>query len=136
MTTAQKKSYLSKIKEYDHKIKVAQEELLEVLFQSNTTINYSGMIKGGMLDGTKVELSTEKAEQIRKEISELKTKRNKIKNDIKIKLYKMADYELADLIKYRYIDGLTWREVANRLHTTKGYARNKMHLKALKEFKV
>ena len=136
MTTAQKKNYLSKIKEYDHKIKVVQEELLEVLSQSGTTINYSGMPKGGAPDGTKTELHIEKTEQIRKEISELKTKRNKIKSDIKIKLYKMADHELASLLKYRYVDGLTWREVANRLHTTKGYVRNKMHLKALKEFKL
>lgn len=136
MTTAQKKSYLSKIREYDHKIKVAQEELLEALSQSGTTINYSGMPKSGAPDGTKIELHIEKTEQIQKKIFELKSRRNKIKRNIETNLSKMSDYELANLLKYRYIDMLTWREVANKLHTTKGYARNKMHLKALKEFKV
>lgn len=136
MTTAQKKNYLSKVKEYDHKIKAAQEELLEALSQSGTTINYSGMPKGGAPSGTKTELSIEKTEQIKTKISELKTRQNNIKRDIIIKLQKMPHQELADLLKYRYVDGLTWREVANKLHTTKGYARNKMHLKALKEFKL
>lgn len=136
MTTAQKKNYLSKVKEYDHKIKAAQEELLEALSQSGTTINYSGMPKGGAPSGTKTELSIEKTEQIKTKISELKTRQNNIKRDIIIKLQKMPHQELADLLKYRYIYLKSWKVVAQKLGVSKSHARGKMFLEALREFKL
>lgn len=71
---------------------------------------------GGGESGSPIERPMDKVleidEEINREIDELV----KIREEIEAVLGQLEDRNLRDLMKYRYIDGLIWEQVAEKMH--------------------
>lgn len=90
-------------------------------------------VPGGGESGSPIERPMDKVDELEKEINREINELVKIREEIEAVLGQLEDRNLRDLMKYRYIDGLTWEQIAEKMH----YGREwtcRLHGKAL--FKI
>lgn len=71
---------------------------------------------GGGESGSPIERPMDKVDELEKEINREIDELVKIREEIEAVLGQLEDRNLRDLMKYRYIDGLTWEQVAEKMH--------------------
>ncbi len=73
-------------------------------------------VPGGGESGSPIERPMDKVDELEKEINREIDELVKIREEIEAVLGQLEDRNLRDLMKYRYIDGLTWEQVAEKMH--------------------
>ena len=116
MTTKEKKEYLKRYKKIDSEINQLLLEKQEIMaLGTKVTPTYSTTPKGAG-EGAKIQSVIEKLEEqeikIDKKIDEL----CEFKGDIEKSIHTVEDDTLRVLLRYRYINGLTWEAIAVRMH--------------------
>ena len=131
-----KKEYLNGYRKAIRRIRRVDEELeeLQELAKSVKATGYSGMPHGG---GTSKDLSDELAR-----IDSLKRKLEREKEQVVesyISIEKcigdVEDEEENDVLFYRYVKGLRWWEIAEKMECTERWV-NKLHGRALNRLKI
>ena len=69
------------------------------------------------------------------ELVDQRAQAQKIMNNIISEIEEVEDSGCRVLLFYRYIIGLKWEEIAEKLKVNEDYCRNGLHYKALEEFK-
>ena len=107
-----KKEYLQQYKRLDSYIESQVEELEKWrLLATKVTPTYSDMPSGSGGDD-KIQSAVEHMDEIRKMLDQSIDEFVKLKTDIQEKLDAVEDISLRMLLKYRYIDGLTFEQIA------------------------
>ncbi len=73
-------------------------------------------VPGGGESGSPIERPMDKVDELEKEINREIGELVKIREEIEAVLGQLEDRNLRDLMKYRYIDGLTWEQIAVKMH--------------------
>lgn len=128
-------------KEYLMRYSVVQREIkdldyrmaqLRLKYAAPSAINYSDMPKA---HNTEHDLSdyVAKMDEMTDYMISKYTRLRGVEVDIYMRLDRMENQDERELLRYRYIDGLTWAQIADRLHTVE---RNVyfIHGRALRNF--
>jgi DNA-directed RNA polymerase specialized sigma subunit len=117
-----KKEYLWRYRESVRMVERIKSELEEIrAMRAGTAINYDGMPSGsGQSDLSDYAAELDKLE--RKLVSE-RYKRIALYQDIERRIKKLKDQKESDVLFYRYIKGLDWWEVAEKM----GYSERQIH---------
>ncbi len=128
-------------KEYLLQYRVVQREIedldyrmaqLRLKYAAPSAINYSDMPKA---HNTEHDLSdyVAKMDEMTDYMISKYTRLRGVEVDIYLRLDRMENQDERELLRYRYIDGLTWVQIADRLHTVE---RNVyfIHGRALRNF--
>lgn len=137
MTTKEKKEYLKRYRKIDREVNQLLMEKDEILSLGiKITPTYSDMPKG-MGESNKIQSTIEKLEAQEEKINKKIDLLYAVKEDIEKALHTVEDDTLKLLLRYRYINGLTWEKIAVtmnydyrwilRLH---GKALNKLTIKS------
>ena len=113
-----------------------KSEQIERLYSLETKITptLSDMPKGGGSEN-KIEIITERIEDIRKQIAAELGQLLAVRNEIETAIQNVKDESFRELLELRYIGGFTWEQVAVRMNYT---FRNitYMHGRALNAIKI
>lgn len=135
MTTKEKKEYLKRYRKIDREVNQLLMEKDEIFsLGTKITPTYSDMPKGtGENNRTQstIEKLEEQEEKINKKIDLL----YEVKEDIEKALHTVEDDTLRVLLRYRYINGLTWEKIAVNMNYTYQWI-CKLHGEALRKLKV
>ena len=128
-------------KEYLKRYSVVQREIkdldyrmaqLRLKYAAPSAINYSDMPKA---HNTEHDLSdyVAKMDEMTDYMISKYTRLRGVEVDIYMRLDRMENQDERELLRYRYIDGMTWAQIADRLHTVE---RNVyfIHGRALRNF--
>lgn len=128
-------------KEYLMRYSVVQREIkdldyrmaqLRLKYAAPSAINYSDMPKA---HNTEHDLSdyVAKMDEMTDYMISKYTRLRGVEVDIYMRLDRMENQDERELLRYRYIDGMTWAQIADRLHTVE---RNVyfIHGRALRNF--
>ncbi len=137
MTTKEKKEYLKRYRKIDREVNQLLMEKDEIFsLGTKITPTYSDMPKGTG-ENNKIQSTIEKLEEQEEKINKKIDLLYEVKEDIEKTLHTVEDDTLRVLLRYRYINGLTWEEIAVtmnydyrwilRLH---GKALNKLTIKS------
>lgn len=130
MTNKEKKAYLSRYKKIDNEINqliLERDEMMSLA--TKITPNYSDM-PSSHSSGDKVQLSVERMMYYEAALNQKIDELYEIKTDIERAIHTVKDSNLMVLLRYRYINGCTWEDIALRMsysymHTCR------LHAKAL-----
>lgn len=135
MTTKEKKEYLKRYRKIDREVNQLIMEKDEILSLGiKITPTYSDMPKG-MGESNKIQSTIEKLEAQEEKINKKIDLLYAVKEDIEKVLHTVEDDTLRVLLRYRYINGLTWEKIA----VIMGYGyRNitRLHGRALTQIKI
>lgn len=137
MTTKEKKEYLKRYRKIDREVNQLIMEKDEIIaLGTRITPRYSDLPRGWG-ESNKVQLSVEKLEAQEEKIDKKIDLLHEVKADIEKAIQTVEDDTLKLLLRYRYINGLTWEKIAVtmnydyrwilRLH---GKALNKLTIKS------
>ena len=137
MTTKEKKEYLKRYRKIDREVNQLIMEKDEIIaLGTRITPRYSDLPRGWG-ESNKVQLSVEKLEAQEEKINKKIDLLHEVKADIEKAIQTVEDDTLKLLLRYRYINGLTWEKIAVtmnydyrwilRLH---GKALNKLTIKS------
>lgn len=137
MTTKEKKEYLKRYRKIDREVNQLLMEKDEIIsLGTRITPRYSDLPRGWG-ESNKVQLSVEKLEAQEEKIDKKIDLLHEVKADIEKAIQTVEDDTLKLLLRYRYINGLTWEKIAVtmnydyrwilRLH---GKALNKLTIKS------
>ena len=137
MTTKEKKEYLKRYRKIDREVNQLLMEKDEIIsLGTRITPRYSDLPRGWG-ESNKVQLSVEKLEAQEEKIDKKIDLLHEVKADIEKAIQTVEDDTLKFLLRYRYINGLTWEKIAVtmnydyrwilRLH---GKALNKLTIKS------
>lgn len=135
MTYQEKVKFLKRYQQIDMEINQLLLEKSEIFaLGTKITPTYSNMPKGtGTSD--KVQSTIEKLEAQENKINQKVDLLYKVKEDIEKALYTVKDDTLRVLLRYRYINGLTWEKIAVNMHYTYQWV-CKLHGEALRNLRV
>lgn len=71
---------------------------------------------GGGESGSPIERPMDKVDELERKITQAIDELADIRMEIEAVLGQLEDDTLRELMKYRYIDGLTWEQVAEKMH--------------------
>lgn len=107
-----KKEYLQQYKYLDKRINRQLEEIQELRsLAEKITPSYSDMPKSHN-GQDKIQSAVEKIILLEQELDKLIDKYIDLRREIELKINSIDDKRLQDLLKYRYIDGLTFEAIA------------------------
>ena len=128
-----KKEYLNGYRKAVRRIRRVDEELQE-LAKSVKATDYSGMPHGG---GTSKDLSDELAriDSLKRKLE--REKEQGVESYISIEkcIGEVEDEEENDVLFYRYVKGLRWWEIAEKMECTERWV-HKLHGRALNRLKI
>ena len=130
MTSQEKKSYLQRYTKLDKAInqKLLERDRLRSLAEKCTS-SITGMPRGGTSDRTD---TYDRLAEIEEEINAEIDKYVAMRKEIEAAIDTVGDITLKTLLRYRYLDGLTWEKIAVEM----GYCYMqvcRLHGKALSE---
>ena len=135
MTTKEKKEYLKRYRKIDKEINQLLLEKREILaLGTKITPTYTDTPKG-VGESDKVQSTIEKLEAQEEKIDKKIDLLYEVKENIEKAIHTVEDDTLRVLLRYRYINGMTWEKIAVELN----YAyRNvtRLHGKALRLIKI
>lgn len=135
MTNQEKVKFLKRYKQIDKEINQLLLEKREIFsLGTKITPTYSDMPKG-IGENNKIQSTIEKLEAQENKINQKVDLLYKVKEDIEKALYTVKDDTLRVLLRYRYINGLTWEKIAVNMHYTYQWV-YKLHGEALRKLKV
>lgn len=130
------KNYLSRLFYVNKHIKADEEELemLNTLFFGVKSFSFGERVQGTFKseDARTAEL-IDKIDHAKKELLKDIDKFLKIKSEIKGTILKVKDEKIQLLLRYRYIEFLTWEQVSDKLDNYSLQWLHKLHAKGLKE---
>lgn len=130
-----KKKYLSSYLNTARRINRIEEELAEIkLMKICPSMNNDGMPHGssgaGDLSGYASQLDTLESQLLTERYNRIR-----IYTEIRDRIEEMADGNEKDVLFYRYIKGMAWWEIAEKMRYTDRWVL-KLHGKALAHFKI
>lgn len=129
-----KKEYLRSYRVHVRKIARIEEELAELrLMRESISVNNDGMPHGtgkGDLSGYAAEL-----DRLEQELLEERYRRILTYKDIARRIKKIKSENEKDVMFYRYIKGMDWWEIAERMHYSERWI-YKLHGNALAHFEL
>ena len=135
MTTKEKKEYLKRYRKIDREVNQLFMEKDEIFsLGTKITPTYSDMPKGTG-ENNKTQSTIEKLEEQEEKINKKIDLLYEVKEDIEKALHTVEDDTLRVLLRYRYINGLTWEKIAVNMHYTYQWV-CKLHGEALRKLKV
>ena len=132
---AEKIKYLSRYIPLSGRInRMLEEQYRWKCLAMKVTQNFSPTPGGGE-SGSPIERPMDKVleidEEINREIDELQT----VRQEIRAALNQLEDESLKLLMEYRYIDGLTWERIAEKMHYSRQWVTS-LHGRALAQIKI
>ena len=135
MTTKEKKEYLKRYRKIDREVNQLLMEKDEIFsLGTKITPTYSDMPKGTG-ENNKTQSTIEKLEEQEEKINKKIDLLYKVKEDIEKTLHTVEDDTLRVLLRYRYINGLTWEEIAVTMNYDYRWIL-RLHGKALNELTI
>lgn len=135
MTTKEKKEYLKRYRKIDREVNQLLMEKDEIFsLGTKTTPTYSDMPKGTG-ENNKIQSTIEKLEEQEEKINKKIDLLYEVKEDIEKTLHTVEDDTLRVLLRYRYINGLTWEEIAVTMNYDYRWIL-RLHGKALNELTI
>ena len=115
MTNQEKKQWLKRylpiVQEIDRLI---DEKQLWAERATKISSSYSDMPKGGQTN--KIQSAAAERDRIDRQIDEEYRKATSIRDEITLAINTIDDHEQRVLLKYRYIDGVKWWQIGEKLH--------------------
>lgn len=113
---AEKIKYLSRYIPLSGRInRMLEEQYRWKCLAMKVTPNLS-LTPGGGEGGSPIERPMEKVEELEEKIKQAVGELIEIRKEIETVLGQLEDENLRRLMEYRYIDGLTWEQVAEKMH--------------------
>ena len=111
--------YLHEIEALKNEISVKEEKIagLRAIAEGIKPVRYDGM-PGGAKDGSFMEEALVKAADLENEVKEKKTVLARKKMFLLDVFEKMDDRILSSILSFRYINGFSVKQIANRMHYT------------------
>ena len=135
MTTKEKKEYLKRYRKIDREVNQLLMEKDEIFsLGTKITPTYSDMPKGTG-ENNKTQSTIEKLEEQEEKINKKIDLLYEVKEDIEKALHTVEDDTLRVLLRYRYINGLTWEEIAVTMNYDYRWIL-RLHGKALNELTI
>ena len=127
--------YLSRYREIDRQIDRLLEEQSRWRERALKITPVLSQTPGGGESGSPIERPMDKVleidEEINREIDELQT----VRQEIRSALDQLEDENLKLLMEYRYIDGMTWEQVAEKMDYSRQWVTS-LHRTALQKIKL
>ena len=118
MTNAEKKAILSQYRWAEKRIaRLIEEKTAWMAKATAVTPVYSDMPKGGG-DGDRVPVAVERIVEIKRELDREIDRQADLRTRVEAAIRGLSDPKLRDLIRYRYVDGMTWEQIAVELDFT------------------
>ena len=112
MTNAEKKAILSQYRWAEKRIaRLIEEKTAWMAKATAVTPVYSDMPKGGG-NGDRVPVAVERIVEIERELDREIDRQADLRVRVESAIRGLSDSKLRDLIRYRYVDGMTWERVA------------------------
>lgn len=135
MTNQEKKQYLRRYRDIDDELDQLIEERADWMDRATKiTVSASGMPGGGSERGS-MESAVLKIAEIQREIDAKIGQANAARKEIRGCINDVRDPRLRRLLRLHYINGLTFEEVADRMHYSLRWV-FKLHGMALSEVRV
>jgi len=116
LTNKEKKEYLGRYKRLNEQVNQLLLEKQEILaLGTKVTPTYSDMPHKSNI-GDKTSTTIEKLEEHEQKINQKIDEFIAVKSDIERAIHTLQDETLRLLLRYRYINGLTWENIAVRMH--------------------
>ena len=113
---AEKIKYLSRYIPLSGRInRMLEEQYRWKCLAMKVTQNFSPTPGGGE-SGSPIERPMDKVDELERKITQAIDELADIRMEIEAVLGQLDDDTLRELMKYRYIDGLTWEQVAEKMH--------------------
>lgn len=113
---AEKIKYLSRYIPLSGRInRMLEEQYRWKCLAMKVTQNFSPTPGGGE-SGSPIERPMDKVDELERKITQAIDELADIRMEIEAVLGQLEDDTLRELMKYRYIDGLTWEQVAEKMH--------------------
>ena len=118
MTNAEKKAILSQYRWAEKRIaRLVEEKTAWMAKAAAVTPVYSDMPKGGG-NGDRVPVAVERIVEIERELDREIDRQADLRVRVEAAIRGLSDPKLRDLIRYRYVDGMTWEQIAVELDFT------------------
>lgn len=130
------KNYLSQLFYIDKIVRADKEEIakLETLLYGVQGCSFNEKVQSSFKsDTSKMTELIDKIDKVKRELLEDITRYMEIRSEIKMTILKVKDEKLKLLLRYRYIELLTWEDVGIKLGDYTLQWVHKLHAKALKE---
>ncbi len=136
MTNSEKKAWLGQYRANEREIDRLTEEIQR--WGSLATKMGTGFssVPRSARQGDRVQISVEKITELQAEICDKVDKRVALRREIEQAIAAVKDGVLRLLLAYRYIDGLTWEQVAVEMRYDYSHVAFCLHNKALSGIKV
>ena len=135
MTNQEKKAYLGRYRDNEREIRRAEEEILRWESLSRKTTTTMGAAGGGSNGEDKLQAAVEKIVRWQNRLTLQLAERVRLREEIEAAIGTVEDERLRLLLRYRYIDGLTFERIAVELNYSWRQICN-LHGKALNEVKT
>ncbi|GKH46030.1 sigma factor-like helix-turn-helix DNA-binding protein [Anaerotruncus massiliensis (ex Togo et al. 2019)] len=135
MTNQEKKAYLGRYRDNEREIRRTEEEILRWESLSRKTTTTMGAAGGGSNGEDKLQAAVEKIVRWQNRLTLQLAERVRLREEIEAAIGTVEDERLRLLLRYRYIDGLTFERIAVELNYSWRQICN-LHGKALNEVKT
>lgn len=135
MTNQEKKAYLGRYRDNEREIRRTEEEILRWESLSRKTTTTMGAAGGGSNGEDKLQAAVEKIVRWQNRLTLQLAERVRLQEEIEAAIATVGDERLRLLLRYRYIDGLTFERIAVELNYSWRQICN-LHGKALNEVKI
>ena len=135
MTNQEKKAYLGRYRDNEREIRRTEEEILRWESLSRKTTTTRGAAGGGSNGEDKLQAAVEKIVRWQNRLTLQLAERVRLREEIEAAIGTVEDERLRLLLRYRYIDGLTFERIAVELNYSWRQICN-LHGKALNEVKT
>lgn len=135
MTNQEKKAYLGRYRDNEREIRRTEEEILRWESLSRKTTTTMGAAGGGSNGEDKLQAAVEKIVRWQNRLTLQLAERARLREEIEAAIGTVEDERLRLLLRYRYIDGLTFERIAVELNYSWRQICN-LHGKALNEVKT
>lgn len=116
MTSSEKKTFLRQYGDNEIEIRRLEEEIARWESRAEkVTANYSLAPAHGE-DGDKVQLAVDNITEIKSMLYDRLLDATELRRSIQTVIDTIRDERLRNLLEYRYIDGLSWKSVSEKLH--------------------
>lgn len=130
MTSQEKKEQLLKYREAEKESERLEQEIARWYSKAEKMTTVIKLVPGGAGGGRSVENAIDEIDSLKNELAERRQKEVKLRRAIGAAIEAVDDEKCRRLLCYKYIDGLTWEEVAEAMDMSPRGA-TKMHGRAL-----